>query len=155
MHLFTQFTICKNLAISYWNTESQYPYAATGIPDPHKRIEQSSGSVNYLYISTVLWLLNKSLFLKTGVNVPTWSTVTSKYKNNWKQKLTYFFDILKVSEEKSRIRIRNPVVRIRIHIRTSRIRKHCYAVPGSRGGWMQPKSEKWEKILGLSSLVFQ
>jgi hypothetical protein len=49
-------------------------------------------------ISTVLWLLNDLLFLKTDVNVP---LVRNKQQN------------LNVTEGKNRFRIRNPMVQVR------------------------------------------
>ncbi len=53
------------------------------------------------FISTVLWLLNDLLSLKTDVNVPTWS----KYGNKKKIRETtnFFVGLLKAIEEKSRI----------------------------------------------------
>ncbi len=53
-------------------------------------------------------LPNNLLTLKTDVNVPS----ESNKQNNLEDNLL-FVGILKVTEEKSRIRIRNPVIRIR------------------------------------------
>jgi len=58
---------------------------------------------NIDFLGTVLWLLYDFLSLKNDVNVP--------LKSN-KQKNYFFIDVLKVTDEKSRIRIS---IRIQIH----------------------------------------
>ncbi len=70
-------------------------------------IPSTSKKIKKILDVTVLWLHNNLLFLKTDVNV---HSVSDKQRNLTK---IYFCIILKATEEKSRIRIRNQVVWIR------------------------------------------
>ncbi len=79
----------------------------SGIPDPLVRdTDPDPSTINQKYfkkplIPTVLWLLYDFFSLKNDVNVPS------------KSNKQFFVDIMKVTDENSRIRIR---IRIRIQI---------------------------------------
>ncbi len=70
-------------------------------------------------VSNVLWLFYDILSLKTDVNIPS----KRKKQKNFRKK-NIFVALLQVTHEKSRIRIRKSVVRIRIQSRTKISRIH-------------------------------
>jgi hypothetical protein len=120
---------------------------------------QEAKKLKKTLISTVLWLHNDLLSVKTDVNIPTGSNMQKKLKKN-----LFFVGILKATEEKNRIwiRIRSRIQiriliqctdpRIWIRTKTSRIRSTDSAKnldPDPDKASMNPDPQNWRKLYNI------